>query len=148
MVRLNGHWLFPTQMDKTRVGFVYVIRDDYMKEIYFGKKLFQGYGKMNKGVESNWKSYLSSSKYVQMMLKARPRSEFSFIVLDEFDTKGGLAFAEVWAITTALCPLRTDCGNTMIGKIGFNVREGMSQRFKERYDKACNWESFEDERQT
>ncbi|RLA26277.1 MAG: hypothetical protein DRQ62_00140, partial [Gammaproteobacteria bacterium] len=42
----NGHWSFPSQMgDKKYVGFIYVIRDNYMGKFYLGKKQYRGAGK-------------------------------------------------------------------------------------------------------
>jgi len=146
-MKLNGHWLFPDQMQISQMGFVYCIRDDYMKEIYFGKKSYKGKGRLNMGEESNWKKYLSSSSYVRNMLTNRPHEEFSFITLEEFSTPSGLAFAEVWAITSALCPQRKDCGNVLVPKISYNVKEQFTDRFLERFQRATLFESFDDEKE-
>ena len=63
----NGHWLFPEQLGNG-VGFIYVIRDLELKRCYLGKKQFVGAGKLNKGKESNWKKYTSSSKVLAELL--------------------------------------------------------------------------------
>ena len=65
----NGQWKFPEQMGIGHVGFIYVIRDNVLGRCYLGKKLYYGMGKLNKGKESNWKKYLSSSKLLAEVLE-------------------------------------------------------------------------------
>jgi hypothetical protein len=130
-VFFNGHWKFNKQMDPDEyIGFIYVIVDTYMKDFYIGRKNY--WGQLKKGkTESNWKSYVSSSKYVQFMLSNRPKKEFDFIVLGEYATKSGMSWAEVWSIVEAECPLNTSCKNTLIPKISYKVIEGVTTYHKD-----------------
>ena len=83
----NGHWVFPEQMGE-HVGFIYVIRDTVLKRFYLGKKLYYGTGQLNRGKESNWRKYTSSSEVLNELLKQRPREEFDFICIEQYKTKG------------------------------------------------------------
>jgi len=87
----NGHWKFPHQMGTGKhVGFIYVIRDLYMRKMYLGKKQYRGTGAVNKGVETNWRRYTSSSKELNILLANRPKDEFDFVCVEEYFTKGTL----------------------------------------------------------
>jgi hypothetical protein len=121
---VNGHWLFEKEMDHTKEGFIYMIRDDYMMRFYIGKKAYY------KGAE--WRSYCSSSKLLKELFKARPREEFSFIVLEEYDTPGGLSYAESWTLLTIESPSRKDVYNTLVPKISWKSKEKISERHKKR----------------
>ena len=135
----NGHWSFPVQVSPDNcVGFVYMIVDTFMKEYYIGKKFTAGHGKINNGVESNWRTYISSSKYVQTMINNRPKEEFEFIILETYKTKSGLAFGEVWSIVTTKGPLKKNCGNRLVPKIGFNVKEDITERHILRMEHALS----------
>jgi hypothetical protein len=137
----NGHWLFPEQLGNG-VGFIYVIRDLELKRCYLGKKQFVGAGKLNKGKESNWKKYTSSSKVLAELLKQRPKEEFEFIALEQYQTKGTLSYSETWSLCLVEAPTSKLWYNTLIEKVTWNVREPISDRHKERLNKVINWESF------
>ncbi|HOW16801.1 MAG TPA: hypothetical protein PK443_03730, partial [bacterium] len=109
----NGHWLFDEQMNppgQKFIGFIYGIRNRHNGMLYIGKKLYAGMGKLNKGVESNWKYYISSNKEIDMLVrllaaKDLPASSiFDFICLEQYKTKGAFSFAEVWCLVTAEIP--------------------------------------------
>ena len=134
----NGHWQYDKKMG-SGVGFIYVIRDNVLRKLYLGKKLYRGHGKLNKGKESNWKKYKSSSKTLALHFAERPMEEFDFICIGEYATKGGLAYAETWSLcyTDALT---TDAWyNKMIGKISWNVTELVSIEHKKRLNDVINW---------
>jgi len=127
----NGHWDFPEQMGEG-VGFIYVIYDLYLNRAYLGKKQFYGMGKLNKGQESNWKKYASSSPLLTELLKHRPKSEFEFICLEQYKTKGTLSYAETWSLCLVEAPTTKEWYNTLIEKVSWPVKEGVSERHKDR----------------
>jgi hypothetical protein len=139
----NGHWRFPEQMGDG-VGFIYVIRDNYMKRFYLGKKLFRGTGKLNKGKESNWKKYTSSSKLLAEMLKERPKEEFDFICLEQYQTKGTLSYSETWSLCHVEAPTNDDWYNRLVEKVSWNVKEQITDRHKERLRAAISMELFDE----
>jgi len=136
----NGHWKFDQPMfTGKQIGFIYGIRNRHNGMLYLGKKLYAGMGKLNKGVESNWKYYVSSNKEIDMLtrlLRAKdlsPESIFDFVCLEEYSTKGGLSFAEVWCLVTAEIPSnRTLFYNSLINGISWPVKEKVTARNKAR----------------
>lgn len=131
----NGHWDFPEQMGKPYIGFIYVIHDTVLNRSYLGKKLFYGTGKLNYGKESDWKTYASSSKVLKELLKERPKDEFDFICLEQYKTKGTLSYSETWSLCFVEAPTSRDWYNTLIEKVSWPVKEGVSERHKERLQK-------------
>lgn len=139
----NGHWKFPEQMGaKQYTGFIYVIRDPILKRFYLGKKLYRGTGKVNKGVESNWRKYSSSSKLLAEMFKERPIDEFEFICVEEYKSKGALAYSETWSLCLVEAPTTLSWYNTRIEAISWSVKEGITDRHKDRLTKILNWSKF------
>lgn len=141
----NGHWCFPEQMG-SGVGFIYVIRDNVLNRFYLGKKLFLGMGTLNKGKESNWKKYTSSSKVLNELLKQRPKDEFDFICLEQYKTKGTLSYSETWSLCFVEAPTSKEWYNTLIEKVSWSVKEGISDRHKDRLNKVINNYNFKDEK--
>jgi len=144
----NGHWKFPEQMSSSKdieyIGFIYVIRDNYLERLYLGKKQYYGMGKINKGKESDWRKYVSSSPVLKEMFKQRPRSEFEFICLEQYRTKGTLAYSETWSLCLVEAPTSNTWYNRIIEKVQWNVRERITDRHKERLNKILKWEKFND----
>ena len=141
----NGHWLFPERMGDG-VGFIYVVRDNYLRRFYLGKKLFRGHGKLNKGVESNWRKYVSSSNLLKTMFGERPKEEFDFVCLEEYKMKGALSYAETWTLCLVEAPTTEDWYNTRVEKVSWSVRERITSRHKERLDRVMSMDDFEEER--
>ncbi|MDB4575372.1 hypothetical protein N9112_00250 [bacterium] len=139
----NGHWSFPEQLGEG-VGFIYIIRDKYMRKLYLGKKHFRAMRGRNKGVESNWRKYMSSSKYVKLMVANRPLSEFEFICIESYTTKGTLSYSETWSLCQVEAPTSDEWMNTLIEKVSWNVKEPISDRHKERMKLAIEWGEFND----
>lgn len=127
----NGHWIFPEQMGKG-VGFIYVIRDSYLKRFYLGKKSYRGAGKLNHGKDSGWRKYKSSSLLLKEMFAERPIEEFDFICLEEYATKGTLSYSETWSLCLVEAPTSQQWYNRLIEKVSWNVKEPISERHKER----------------
>jgi len=141
----NGHWHFPEQMGSLEyVGFIYLIRDTELNRFYLGKKSYRSASKANKGAESNWRSYLSSSRLLAEMFAERPKEEFDFICLEQYKTKGTLSYSETWSLCLVEAPTSKIWYNTLIEKVSWNVKEPISDRHKERLAKAIRLEKFEE----
>jgi hypothetical protein len=130
-VGINGHWDFPEPMG-VGVGFIYIIYDSVLNRAYLGKKQFLGMGQLNKGKESNWKKYTSSSKVLNELIKQRPREEFEFICIEQYRTKGTLSYSETWSLCMAEVPTCKEWYNTLIEKVSWPVKEPVTDRHKQR----------------
>lgn len=139
----NGHWSFPEQMGNG-IGFIYVIKDTVLDRLYLGKKLFVGTGKLNKGKESNWRKYSSSSKLLAELLKQRPKEEFEFVCIEQYKTKGTLSYSETWSLCLVEAPTSTRWYNTLIEKVSWPVKEAITDRHKDRLYKIINNIPLED----
>jgi len=143
----NGHWLFPEQMARNgEIGFVYVIRDKEAGKYYLGKKKYVGAGKLNKGVESNWASYKTSSKVLIERIKRLGKASFDFIVLEQYFKSGALSYAETWSLCHVEAPTTDLWHNKRIEKIAWPFIDPISQRHRERLDLVLTDHSFENER--
>jgi hypothetical protein len=135
MQTVNGHWSSaPRDLSPSKaVGFVYLIIDLEDNSKYIGKKLFRGRGKSNKGVESNWKAYTSSSEELNRRIKERGKDSFKFIILEQYFTVGGLSFAETWSQVVSETPSRNEeFLNRFIDKVTWKVTEAVTTRHKKR----------------
>ena len=143
-----GHWnSFPGLDQKGAVGFVYMIIHKPTNRKYIGKKNFHGRGKSNRGVESNWKTYTSSSKYLNELLKEEGKDCFEFVILEQYYTVGGLSFAETWSQVVSETPSRNEeFMNRFIDKVTWKVTEPVTTRHKQRlkrYAKKFQFSSTE-----
>jgi hypothetical protein len=130
---VNGRWSFPEPMGQG-VGFIYAIYDTVLNRAYLGKKAYFGSGKLNKGKPSDWKRYLSSSNVIGAHLKERPLSEFEFVCIEQYKTKGTLSYAETWSLCKVEAPTSVLWYNTRIEPVSWPVKEGITDRHKERLD--------------
>lgn len=129
----NGHWNFPEQMGLGKnVGFIYVIYDRYMNKAYLGKKHYRGQGVSNSGQESNWRRYMSSSSVLKEHWGERPKSEFDFICLEEYKSKGTLSYSETWSLCFVEAPTTDVWYNKLVEKVSWKVKEPISERHKVR----------------
>lgn len=131
--RGNGHWEWKDEplASKGYTGFIYVIHDTVNSKLYLGKKQFVGAGKLNKGVDSNWRWYISSSKELSESIKANGKDSFRFIAIEQYKSKGALSYAETWSLLFAQTPVyRHKWYNVLINKISWTVREPPTQRHK------------------
>lgn len=134
----NGQWNFPEQMGKAKpgekdyVGFIYCIYDAYLNRGYIGKKSFLSNGTLNKGKETDWRRYRSSSSLLKEVMDARPKEEFEFICLEQYTTKGTLSYSETWSLCLVEAPTSTRFYNTRIEPVSWVVKEPISDRHKHR----------------
>jgi Putative endonuclease segE, GIY-YIG domain len=139
----NGHWSFPEQMGGKHHGFIYIIRDKVLRRFYLGKKNFYGAGAANRGVESQWKTYKSSSNSLSAHFKERPYyEEFDFICIEQYKTRGTLSYSETWSLCCVEAPTNNLWYNRLIEKVSWNVTERITHRHKDRLNRAIEWESF------
>jgi len=130
-----GHWDHTgLTLDPERaVGFVYLIVYKETNQKYIGKKNYKGRGKLNKGQESNWKSYTSSSSYLNDLIKEKGKENFVFIILEQYYSVGGLSFAETWSQVVAETPSKNDeFINRFIDKVTWKVTEPVTEQHKRR----------------
>ena len=130
----TGHWsaqglsLDPEHAE----GFVYLIIEKDTSKAYIGLKHYRLRGK-RKGQQSNWKTYTSSSTWVKQLIAERGVDNFDFIILEQYYTRGGLSFAEVWTQVSCEIPSQNEkYFNRFIDKITFKVTEPVTPRHKKR----------------
>lgn len=130
----NGHWDFESKMGGYEyVGFIYIIRNKETKRCYVGKKLYRGTGKIDKGKESNWPWYITSSEKLSEDIKRLGKNAFEFICLEQYKTKGALGWAETWTLCFVEVPLNQDKWyNFQIEKVSWVVKEKVTDRHKGR----------------
>ena len=137
-----GHWEYcgsPFDPDEY-FGFIYLITCTHPKEPkrYIGRKQFHQYRKGKDRVVSNWKTYSSSSKHINKLIKDFGKEYFEFEILQLFETKGGLSAGEVkvqWDldVLTEKYPDGTPVFlNRQIGAIKFIPKEEVNHETRER----------------
>lgn len=129
-----GLWFCTGDLDpESADGFVYIIIDLDTNRKYIGKKNFRGKGKLNKGKPSDWKKYVSSSKYLKALIAEKGIERFRFAILEQYYTTGGLSFAETWSQVVCETPSKNDeFMNRFIDKVTWKVTEGVTARHKKR----------------
>ena len=128
----NGHWTFDKQMGLDgHHGFIYLIINNESGRKYLGKKQYKGTGKINKGEVSNWPWYISSSTELSADIKKYGKSSFDFICLEEYKTKGGLAWAETWSLCHVEVSTNQDLWyNRDIGAVRWISKESVTDKHK------------------
>lgn len=100
-----GHWTTKlTEIPEDAYGFIYVITNKINNKKYIGKKQILSKrklkplkGKINKRskiVETDWKSYTSSSFDVQNDIKSHGKDNFSFEIIKFCYSKSEMAYYE------------------------------------------------------
>ena len=82
---LDPKWFF---------GFLYIVYNKKTKQKYVGRKQFKRYVKKKPVGYTDWKTYKGSSKYLHQAIKEYGLSNFRFIVVHQYETRGGLTHAE------------------------------------------------------
>jgi len=136
----NGHWSFCEQVPYTLYsGFVYMIRNKLSGMMYIGKKNFRGAGKLNKGKQSNWRSYTGSSKQVNEDIEKLGKENFEFYIIECYHNKGSVSYAEAWSQHYAEIPTNNDkFYNRFIDKVSWKVSEPITDRHKRRLKKLIS----------
>ena len=90
------HWIFYKKPDLTQFGFVYTITNLKTKKSYIGCKQYFNYRKKKKESESNWKTYMGSSKHLLEDIKKIGKKNFKFEIIEEFKNKRSLRYYECY----------------------------------------------------
>lgn len=100
-----GHWKYPGNFDPDDwFGFIYRVIDITNDKEYIGKKQFTKVrrkivkGKTRRKVvtsASDWRSYTTSSKYVNEAILEKGKDNFLFLIESLHKTKAGLHYAEI-----------------------------------------------------
>ena len=90
------HWKFIEKPDLSQFGFVYIITNIKTKKAYIGCKQYFNYKKGKKKAESNWKTYMGSSKHLLEDIKKTGKKHFVFEILAEFKNKRSLRYYECY----------------------------------------------------
>jgi|TARA_R110002051_G_scaffold39697_2_gene83378 hypothetical protein len=90
------HWIFYKKPDLTQFGFVYIIINLKNKKSYIGCKQYFNYTKKKRKSESNWKTYMGSSKHLLEDIKKIGKKNFKFEIIEEFKNKRSLRYYECY----------------------------------------------------
>ena len=90
------HWIFYKKPDLTQFGFVYIITNLKNKKSYIGCKQYFNYTKKKRKSESNWKTYMGSSKHLLEDIKKIGKKNFKFEIIEEFKNKRSLRYYECY----------------------------------------------------
>lgn len=92
---MNGHWEYPEDIDvDNSFGFVYLITNLVTGKKYIGKKQFHSYKKKKRAAETKWRYYTSSSTEVNQDIRSLGKKNFHFLILQVYQTRGGLVYGE------------------------------------------------------
>ena len=90
------HWEYDKKPDLTKFGFVYWITNIKTDKSYIGCKQYFNYSKGKKKRESNWKSYMGSSKHLIEDINKLGKDSFKFDIIAEFKNKRSLRYYECY----------------------------------------------------
>jgi hypothetical protein len=133
MITDFGHWINCTSLNVEELpyGFIYLIENKVTNKKYIGKKQIKSVkklkplkGKKNKrhfDVETDWKTYTSSSNEVNSDIEKYGKDNFSFSIIKFCDSKSELAYFEAKLQFEENVLLREDYYNGIINlRIGKN----------------------------
>jgi len=86
---------FEEDLDPKRFfGFLYIVYNKKTKQKYVGRKQFKRYSKKKAVGYTDWKTYKGSSKYLHQAIKDYGLTNFRFVIIHQYETRGGLTYAE------------------------------------------------------
>lgn len=131
---VNGHWDFEVECEPHGYfGFIYLIHDVQLDKYYIGKKQFRLARGENVNQESDWKIYRSSCKPLKHQIKLRGKGEFKFYILEQYRTRGSLAYAESWSLMRVEAPANHDKWyNYAVNEVTWHCYEQITERHKRR----------------
>jgi|TARA_Y100000052_G_C2946875_1_gene84458 hypothetical protein len=126
------HWIGEVD-PKKYYGFVYLITNNVTGRKYIGRKFYHIYKKRIRIRQSNWRVYTGSCKPLQEDIKFFGKDSFTFKILCNYKTRGGVVSGEVHfqADNDVLSPELLPCGerlfyNGHIGAVKFITPEFLS----------------------
>lgn len=139
----NTPWLYEGELftePNNKFGFVYLVTCAHPEctKKYIGLKFFyRNWGKKTKQTDSDWRTYKTSSKYVKEAIDTYGIENFTFEIVQLFDTRAGVVSGEVeyqWAarVLHAVDELgERQYWNQAIGNIKFIAKEQISEDHKQ-----------------
>jgi len=131
-VTKKHHWTGEVDPD-TYYGFVYLITNTVSGRKYIGRKFYHTYKKRKRVRESNWRVYAGSCKPLKEDMKRLGKDKFTFEIICNYKTRGGVVSGEVHFQTDndVLSPELLPCGerlyyNGQIGSVKFIAPEFLS----------------------
>jgi len=131
-VSKKHHWVGEVDPD-TYYGFVYLITNTVSGRKYIGRKFYHTYRKRKRVRESNWRVYAGSCKPLKEDMKRLGKDKFTFEIICNYKTRGGVVSGEVHFQTDndVLSPELLPCGerlyyNGQIGSVKFITPEFLS----------------------
>ena len=126
------HWVGEVDPD-TYYGFVYLITNTVSGRKYIGRKFYHAYKKRIRIRQSNWRVYTGSCKPLQEDIDRLGKDKFTFEIICNYKTRGGVVSGEVHFQTDndVLSPELLPCGerpyyNGQIGSVKFITPEFLS----------------------
>ena len=123
------HWVGEVNPD-VYYGFVYLITNTVTDRKYIGRKFYHTYRKKKRVKESNWREYAGSCRPLQEDMQRLGKDKFTFDIICNYKTRGGLVSGEVHFQTDndVLSPELLPCGerlyyNGQIGNVKFITPE-------------------------
>ena len=126
------HWVGEVNPD-VYYGFVYLITNTVTDRKYIGRKFYHTYRKKKRIKESNWRVYAGSCRPLQEDMKRLGKDKFTFEIICNYKTRGGVVSGEVHFQTDndVLSPELLPCGerlyyNGQLGNVKFITPEFLS----------------------
>ena len=105
---MKHHWEGMEPDPETMYGFIYEIVNNLTGQRYIGRKFYHKYRKRKRWAGSDWEFYTGSSTHLNKDIKKLGKDNFTFTIIDQYKTRGGVVYGEVeWlvmvgALTTQL----------------------------------------------
>jgi len=107
--------------------------------LYIGRKQYKVHKGKFAGIPHGWKIYTGSSKMLNEKIKEHGKGNFEFHVLEEYKTKGGLSWAEIWSLCYCKIPENNDLFyNRRIDRCSWKSTEKVTERHRRRLIKIVN----------
>ena len=136
------HWVGEVNPD-VYYGFVYLITNTVTDRKYIGRKFYHTYRKKKRIKESNWRVYAGSCRPLQEDMKRLGKDKFTFEIICNYKTRGGVVSGEVHFQTDSdvLSPELLPCGerlyyNGQIGHVKFVTPEFHSAKTRAKMSAA------------
>jgi hypothetical protein len=136
-----GHWKSTKKINPSEhFGFLYCIQNTVTNQFYWGKKQFFHGGKKKSvtyGKEMTWRTYTGSSEHLKKDLGKYGHDKFKFEIVDVYNSKGGLYYAEAYCQMVSECMTETlddnktpRFYNRQIAAIRFVTKESVTDKSK------------------
>ena len=127
--KVKGQWqceFRPTP--STYEGFIYIVINKTNKEYYIGKR---GYKTKSRKPSEHWKTYRSSSKTLKKLISEN-YTDYEFYIIEQYKTKSGLNYAEIWSQMIFETPSDSSSLNYKIQSMSYKSKEKITERHKKK----------------